>query len=85
MELVGTGAGLGPPLGALCPSDIEAIAAEGGAASIPALAVESFPNASVFEAYLQPNTGHGINVHYNSTASHKVVSNFLAAHGLGAN
>ncbi|KAH7119902.1 Alpha/Beta hydrolase protein [Dendryphion nanum] len=52
--------------------------------NIPAAARPAFPNATVFEAYIQPNTGHGINVHYNSTASYKVVNNFLAAHGLGS-
>jgi hypothetical protein len=34
-------------------------------ASIPAGVSKAFPHASAFEAYIQPNTGHGINFHYN--------------------
>jgi hypothetical protein len=33
--------------------------------SIPAGVGAAFPNASKFEAYIHPNTGHGINFHYN--------------------
>ncbi len=44
----------------------------------------NFPNlpASNFEAYVQPNTGHGINLHYNATGAYDVIEEFLAAHGL---
>lgn len=54
------------------------------APNIPAEAAPLFPNAKPFETYIQPNTGHGINAHYNSTASYEVVQNWLKAHGLGA-
>ncbi|KAF2000178.1 hypothetical protein P154DRAFT_522686 [Amniculicola lignicola CBS 123094] len=58
--------------------------ASGAAASIPAEAEALFLNASAFEAYIQPNTAHGINFHYNATASYQVVQNWLGAHGLAA-
>ncbi|KAF2192372.1 hypothetical protein K469DRAFT_553285 [Zopfia rhizophila CBS 207.26] len=57
--------------------------ATGSAAdSIPAAAEVAFPNASVFEAYIQPNTGHGLNAHYNSTGAYEVIQNWLEDHGL---
>ena len=52
--------------------------------SIPAAAKVSFPEAKVFETYIQPNTGHGINPHYNSTGAYKVMQNFLVRQGLGS-
>ncbi|KAK4697584.1 hypothetical protein P7C71_g514, partial [Lecanoromycetidae sp. Uapishka_2] len=52
-------------------------------ASIPALTKLAFPAAKAFEAYLQPNTGHGINLHYNATAGYNVIQKFLDAQGLG--
>jgi hypothetical protein len=54
----------------------------GKAASIPAMASVAFPKSSKFEAYIQPNTGHAINVHYNATAAYKVMNDFLKANGL---
>ena len=53
-------------------------------ASIPAQAVKQFPSASAFDAYLQPDTAHGINPHYNSTGAYEVIQTWLGAHGLGA-
>jgi pimeloyl-ACP methyl ester carboxylesterase len=53
-------------------------------ASIPAQAVKQFPSASAFEAYIQPDTAHGINPHYNSTGAYKVIQSWLGAHDLGA-
>ncbi|KAI4745867.1 alpha/beta-hydrolase [Aureobasidium sp. EXF-12298] len=50
--------------------------------SIPAGVAAAFPNASKFEAYIQPNTGHGINFHYNATAAYAVIQNFLSSNGL---
>lgn len=52
--------------------------------SIPAAAVSSFPNvgAGNFSAYIQPNTGHGINIHYNSTGAYDVIHSFLQSKGL---
>lgn len=53
-------------------------------ASIPAGAVQNFPNASSFEAYIQPNTGHGINAHYNATGAYDVMQDWLVSHGIPA-
>lgn len=52
--------------------------------SIPAGVQLNFPNvpAANFEAYIQPNTGHGINTHYNSTGAYAVMQNFLKSKGL---
>ena len=49
--------------------------------SIPAAVAMNFPNvpANNFEAYIQPNTGHGINLHYNATGAYNVINNFLNA------
>jgi hypothetical protein len=43
----------------------------------------NFPSvdASNF-SYVQPNTGHGINLHYNSTAAYRVWNNFLGTKNL---
>ena len=50
--------------------------------SIPGEVARAFPAAKAFKAYIQPNTGHGINLHYNSTGAYKVMQEFLIAHGL---
>ncbi|GME48989.1 hypothetical protein GTA08_BOTSDO02577 [Neofusicoccum parvum] len=52
----------------------------GAAPSIPAQTSVLFPNASVFEAYIQPNTGHGLTAHYNATAGYQVIQNWLDDH-----
>jgi pimeloyl-ACP methyl ester carboxylesterase len=54
------------------------------AESIPAEAAVQFPGASTFEAYIQPNTGHGLTAHYNATAGYEVIQHWLAGHGLAA-
>lgn len=41
----------------------------------------NFPNASSFESYIQPKTGHGLNLHYNATAGYDVIQNWLASVG----
>lgn len=52
--------------------------------SIPSTVSKSFPKvaASNFTTYIQPNTGHGINFHYNATGAYDVINNFLNAKGL---
>lgn len=40
------------------------------------------PNASIFDNYIHPNTAHGINFHYNSTAAYRVIQDFLVDQGL---
>lgn len=56
----------------------------GTAASIPAGVKMNYPNASAFEAYIQPNTGHGINLHYNSTAAFTVIQDWFTSHDLAS-
>jgi hypothetical protein len=36
-----------------------------------------FPAAKPLSIYIQPNTGHGMNLHKNATAWYEVVNNFL--------
>lgn len=52
--------------------------------SIPAAVSKNFPNASSFEAYIQPNTGHGLTFHYNATAGYKVMNDWIKSHGVSA-
>lgn len=52
------------------------------AANIPAGAALAFPNTAKFQASIQPNTGHGLNFHYNATAGYKVIQDFLKANGV---
>ncbi|KAJ5105263.1 hypothetical protein NUU61_002610 [Penicillium alfredii] len=62
----------------------DCLATGGAAPSIPAEAKLAFPAAKPFAAHIQPNTGHGLNMHYNATAGYKYISDFLGAHGLAA-
>ena len=52
--------------------------------SILASAKKAFPmvDASNFTTYVQPNTAHGITLHYNATAGYKVIQDFIASKGL---
>jgi len=60
----------------------------GVATSIPAQVMRNFPsaasNSSQFEAYIQRNTGHGINLHYNATGAYNVIGGFLRSKGLAS-
>jgi hypothetical protein len=40
--------------------------------------------SQVFETYVQPNTGHALNLHYNSTGTYEVMQNFVREHIFGA-
>ena len=51
-------------------------------ASIPAKSQMAFPMARTFEAYIQPDTAHAINLHYNSTGANNVIQRFLTREGL---
>jgi pimeloyl-ACP methyl ester carboxylesterase len=42
----------------------------------------TYPNASVVEAYIQPNTGHAFPLHNNATAGFQVTFDFLNRNGL---
>lgn len=54
----------------------------GAAKSIPAQGKLAFPSAKAFEAYIQPNTGHGLNLHYNATGGYEAIAGFLKNNGL---
>lgn len=41
-----------------------------------------FPEAQPLETYIQPNTGHGMNLHFNATGWYGVVQDFLGKNGL---
>jgi len=60
------------------------LATGGAAASVPAGVKMNFPNASSFEAYIQPKSGHGLNFHYNATGGYDVIANWLGTHNLEA-
>lgn len=49
----------------------------GVAPSIPDMGRKAFPKTNKFEAYVQPNTGHGLNMHYNATAAYDYIAGFL--------
>jgi hypothetical protein len=44
----------------------------------------NFPNVATsnFSAVIQPNSGHGINLHYNATGAYDVINTFLNSKGL---
>ena len=52
----------------------------GAASSIVAGVQKSFPNTRI-EVVIQPNTGHGINFHYNATGAYNVINNFIDGFG----
>jgi hypothetical protein len=39
-----------------------------------------FPSAQPFVSYIQPNTGHALNLHYNASAAYEVIHGFLKEH-----
>lgn len=43
---------------------------------------ELFAAAKPLEVYIQPDTGHGMNLHYNATGWYDVVFDFLGSNGL---
>jgi hypothetical protein len=45
-------------------------------------ASKAFGAAKPFEVYIQPKTGHGMNIHHNATGMYSVVQNFLKTHSL---
>lgn len=65
-----------------CGSDC--FATGGVADSLAAAVAESFPNVvgADFEAYVQPDAGHGINLHYNATGAYGVWLDWLGERGL---
>ncbi|KAI9656022.1 MAG: hypothetical protein M1821_005083 [Bathelium mastoideum] len=47
---------------------------------VTAPAEQAFPKAEL-EVYMQPNTGHGMNLHFNATGWYEVVFDWLCVHG----
>ncbi|KAK4939043.1 hypothetical protein LTR10_020617 [Elasticomyces elasticus] len=45
------------------------------------LEVAAFNGSSSVETYIQPNVGHGINLHYNATGAYNVIMNWASSHG----
>lgn len=60
----------------------DCLATGGTEISIPAAAKVAFPSVKAFSAVLQPNTGHGLNLHYNATGGYKQIADFLEKHVL---
>lgn len=54
--------------------------------SVPATVAMNFPKVDPndFTAYIQPNSGHGINAHYNATGAYGVIEGFLGGKGLAS-
>lgn len=68
-----------------CGGDCYAVTdAEEGLESIPAGVRVAFPDASAFEAYVQPQTGHGINFHFNATEGYQVMQRWIVGNGLAS-
>lgn len=62
----------------------DCLATGGAADSLAAMVKDNFPNVGGedFESYIHPNTGHGINFHYNATAAYVVWLDWLGQKGL---
>lgn len=45
-------------------------------------AIQAFNGSSSVEAYIQPNAGHGINLHKNATGAYNVIMDWASKHGL---
>lgn len=41
-----------------------------------------FPNATIFQTYIQPNVGHGLNLHTNASSGYDVINSFLHTNNL---
>ncbi|ESZ94963.1 hypothetical protein SBOR_4646 [Sclerotinia borealis F-4128] len=67
-----------------CGSDC--LATGGVADSLAAMVAKNFPNVSPsdFGSYIQPNTGHGINLHYNATTAYGVWLDWLGGKGFAS-
>jgi len=53
----------------------------GAGGSIPSQAAAIFPNSRRYETHIQLNTGHAVNVHYNSSGAYRVMNDFLRRQG----
>lgn len=50
--------------------------------NIPSQVQMNMPSASPFEAYIQPDTGHGLQLHYNATAGNDYIQQWLSSNTL---
>lgn len=66
-----------------CGGDCTVPAAPGTNSNVIQAGAAAFPSASKFEAYIQPDTGHAMNFHFNATGYYEVVQQFLGSQGLG--
>ncbi|KAF9888573.1 hypothetical protein FE257_008505 [Aspergillus nanangensis] len=55
----------------------------GSGESVPEGVKKSFPNSKAFHAQIQPNMGHGINLHYNASGAYNYIATWLKASGMG--
>lgn len=60
----------------------DCLATGGAMPNIASAVAKNIPNAKNFISYVQPNTGHGINAHYNSTGAYIVINQYLNANML---
>lgn len=51
--------------------------------SVVAPIAMNFPSTQV-DIVIQPNTGHGINFHYNATGAYNAINGFFSSHGLAS-
>ena len=42
----------------------------------------AYPKTRKLGIHIQPNSGHGLNLHYNASAWYKVANDFLGSNGL---
>lgn len=53
-------------------------------ASIPAASEVNFPNAKNFQAFIVPNSGHGLNLEYSHPLTYGTILDYLVNNGLAA-
>ncbi|OQN96934.1 hypothetical protein B0A48_16908 [Cryoendolithus antarcticus] len=61
----------------LISGDVDRIYCAGDCTGTLESAAKTFVGTKRVETYLQPRTGHGLNLHFNATAGYKVVQDFL--------
>ena len=54
----------------------------GKGSSIPAAVKMAYPQAKNFETKIQPDTGHGLNFHYNATGTYNCIADYLKRQSL---
>ncbi|KIV88399.1 hypothetical protein PV10_08085 [Exophiala mesophila] len=67
-----------------CGGDCRATGDDSNNATIIDAVEEYFPNATVFEAFLVPSAGHGLNLEYSHNTTYQYIAQFLQTNGLKA-